>query len=197
MADARKLNAAEKHIADVGHCRWAFPRAHYYWFVGGTTTDPKVQSRMRYRLTRDMTTLLSSCRRKNIQPVALLSDTEVDVMLAKLIRAMPGWKTVVFGPQGFNLPNTTSICAETADLILCYGDPSEALTTILESVEHPPELMRRNMMSPGRQRQPLTHSKNPNSQYWSDVDRLRHWRPSPTRGLQIREQIDMRPKFKV
>jgi hypothetical protein len=38
---------------------------------------------------------------------------------------------------------------------------------------------------------------DPYSRFWTDVDRLRHWRPNPTQGLQIRDEVDMRPKFDV
>jgi hypothetical protein len=152
---------------------------------------------MRYRLTRDLQTLTSTCRRKQVQPVALLSETEVDAMLFKTVSAMPGWKTIVFGTRGFKLPDNNSVCAKTADLILCYGDPSETLTNLLDGMDEPPDLMRRNMHNPDRQKQPLTRSANPYSRFWTDVERLRHWRPSLTKGLQIRDEIDMRPKYNV
>lgn len=193
----RALNKTEQHIAEAGHCRWAFPNAYYYWFVGGSTSDAGIQDRMRYRLTRDISTLTSMCRRKSVQPVALISETEVDALLTKTLSAVPGWKTLIFGQNGFVLPDANKICCATADLVLCYGDPSDVLTSLMDGMDDAPELMRRNMHNAKKQKQQLTTDQNPNGRFWNDVDRLRHWRPSPTRGLQIREQIDMRPKYDV
>lgn len=192
-----KLTAVEQHIVDAGNVRWAYPNGYFYWFVGGATQDAGVQDRMRYRLTRDMTTIQASCRRKRVAPVALLSDTQIDSQFVRAIRAMPGWKTIVFGgAKGFQLPNNDQICAATADLIVCYGDPSDALHEIVDQLEKPPALIRRNMRNAEKVRMPVRTTKsNPNGRFWTDVDRLTHVRPNPLPGLRIRDEIDLRPQY--
>ena len=91
------------------------------------------------------------------------------------------------------------MCAATADVVLCYGTPSERLLELLEAVEKGPELIRRKIGYADRLKMPVKTKPgaDPYSRFWTDVDRLRHWRPNPTQGLQIRDEVDMRPKFDV
>lgn len=191
-------NSVVEHIANSGHVRWAFKNAQYYWFVGGATDNPELQSQMRYRIMRDVETLGARSKRRMQQPVALITATQASPLLLQMLRKFPGWRTIIFGESGLMVPNADEVCCATADVILCYGEPSEYLTTLLDGQEdRGPELVRRRIELPERLRQPIKKEAAPYSRYWSDVDRLRHSRPNPARGLQIRDQIDMRPQFNV
>jgi hypothetical protein len=191
------MNHVEQHISDSGNVRWAFTSAHYFWFVGGATEDQQTQAKMKYRITRDVITLSSSTRRRRLVPVALITSTQASPLLLTALATVPGWRTLVFGGTGLNVDNPDLICANTADVILCYGNPSETLTTMLDSQEQPPELIRRNMYAAKTERQAL-HTKitDPYERYWTDVDRLRKDRVNPEPGLIMRE-IDVRPQFSV
>lgn len=191
------MNHVEQHINTSGHMRWAFNRAHYFWFVGGQTDDPKTIDRMRYRLTRDVVTLTGSTRKRLLTPVALITPTQASAPLIQALSVVPGWQTVVFGAQGLNVVDADKICINTADVILCYGDPSDELSSRMEALEHPPELIRRNMHPARTERQTVRpHITEPYARYWNDVDRLRKWRPNPEPGL-IMRQVDVRPQFTV
>ena len=79
------MNSVEQHIADSGNCRWAYSYAEYYWFVGGETQDQALLSQMRYRITRDMSTLGARCLRQRRQPVALITATQANEQDASLM----------------------------------------------------------------------------------------------------------------
>lgn len=193
------MNSVEQHIADTGNCRWAYKNAEYYWFVGGETDDPALLSQMRYRITRDMSTLGARCLRQRRQPVALITATQASPLILQMLAKYPGWKSVQFGVEGLAVTDPDSVAANTADVVLCYGTPSERLLEILEAVEKGPELIRRKIGYADRLRMPVKTKGggDPYSRFWTDVDRLRHWRPNPMPGLNIRDEIDMRPKFDV
>lgn len=194
-------NSVVEHIANSGHVRWAFPNAQYYWFVGGECESEALQSQMRYRIMRDVETLGARSKRRMQTPVALLTATQASPLLIQMLRKFPGWKTIMFGEKGLLVSNADEVCCATADVILCYGEPSERLLEMIDEQEDerraPPELVRRRIGHQERLRQPIKKEVAPYSRYWSDVDRLRHDRPNPTRGLQIRDEIDMRPQFRV
>lgn len=194
------MNTAEQHIVDVGHARWAFPNAQFYWFVGGETDDPVLQSQMRYRIVRDMTILGARCQRLRRTPVVLLTNTQATPLMYKMLSKFPGWKVLLFGDSenALHVPDADLICCKTADVILCYGTPSEHLLTKLDEIDDGPELVKRDIGYTDRAFQPVkTRPTDPYSRFWTDVDRLRHWRPNPSPGLNIRDEIDMRPQFRV
>lgn len=190
-------NPTIDHITSTGHMRWAFKTAQYYWFVGGATDNEDLQGRMRYRIVRDVETLGARCRRLRQQPVALLTATQATPLIISMLKKFPGWRSLVLGERGLDVPNADKICINTADVILCYGEPSEYLLTLLDEQEKGPELVRRKVSNAGRVVQRVHKPVSPYSRYWADVDRLRKDRQNPNPGLNIRDEIDMRPKMDV
>lgn len=197
------LNKVRQAIEDTGHLRWLNPTGKFFWFIGGETDNPEVIARMKYRLVRDMHTLGSGCMRRKQLPVALISPTQIQPLAVQLLRSMQGWRKIVLGEGALNMdPGAINrLCLNTADTILCYGPPSESLSVALDEMENGPELVIRNMEGYGRERQSLLSPEGldgqPYSRFRADVTRLSRVRVSPTRGLQVRDEIDMRPKMDV
>lgn len=192
------MNKVEQHITDTGHMRWAYPKATYFWFVGGHSPDAVVTERIRYRLMRDVQSLTSAMRKRGLTAVALITATSAAAPLQRMLTKIPSWRTIVLGPKAINVADPDAVCAKTADFVMCYGTPSDELLTLLESMESPPEILRRNPETPGRERQIIRpRQTNPYSGYEADVTRLSRVRQSPTHGLQVRDEIDMRPKYTV
>ena len=193
-------NTVVDHINKVGHVRWVYPGAQYYWFVGGETADPELESMLRYRITRDLSTLGARNQRLVKKSVALLTQNFASPIIMNMLRKRPGWESIVFGEKGLTIDNAEKICCRTSHVILCYGEPSERLHDLvneLSDTDSPPELVTRKIEKAGKAVQSLVKDSEPYSHFKADVERLSHHRPNPTKGLQIRDEIDMRPQYKL
>ena len=202
LASESQLPKLAARAKEEGSIRWLYPDAKFYWFVSGVTNDPDKITELRYRIMRDMSTLGAACRKINVRPIALCTSTLAAPTIDLLLRSNQGWKSLLVGQGALAMPNEDAnrVCLNSANVILCYGNPTASLNDALSGIEeNPPELVVRKLRTDDKEHKPLIKpdDDSPYSRFRTDVERLRHWRPSPTKGLQVRDQIDMRPQFKV
>lgn len=196
-------NKIQEHVDSTGHMRWAYPNAEYYWVIGGAAKTDEEVSRLRQLLFKDLSRLENRCRRNKLTPVVLLTSTSVDAIVVNMLEKRPGFKTLVLGTGFIEAAKPNSVCMATADLILCYGEATETLSKLFddqaleEDSEPPPTMITRSFEPLPKESKRLVKESDPYGQFWSDVERLRRWKPNPNPGLPIRDMLDLRPKYDI
>lgn len=188
------MNRIEQHIHDSGNARWAFKNATYVWFVGPPIEDERLRSKLRSLLTSDLVRITQQLRTRKSQPVALVCDQHVDRFLAQSLESLPYWRMLRFGKTYLEVENAESVCAKTADVVVCYGKPTERLEELVNGTESLRMIVRDFSERKTRLRVHRPEG-NPYGGYVADATRLQRVRPNPTPGMQIRI-LDIRPKFK-
>lgn len=196
------MNVIEQKINDDQSCRFLYPTGAFVWFIGGATNDPILEGLMRYRILRDLEGAGKLARKQNQMPVALLTETMATPLVTRMLPRFYDWGSVRFGRGELEVENPDLVCALSADLVIVYGEETDRLQELLgerdEEKHGPePEIIVRDIKQPVRVKQTIHTEANPYGKFWGDVERLRNWSYLKTHGLQIREMIDMRPKFNL
>lgn len=196
-------NTIQEHVTSTGNIRWAYTNAEYYWIIGGSAKTDEELQKLRRMVFRDLSKLEARCRRKNMTPVLLLTSTSVDAVVVNMLEKRPGFKTLVLGKDFIDVSDSNLVALSTADLMLCYGEPSESLDQLFDQyanrydAEPLPTMLTRSFAAAKKESKRLVSETDPYGKFWSDVERLRRWKPNPNPGLPIREMLDLRPKYDI
>ena len=187
------MNATEKHINDVGNLAWIYQNAVYY---GLYIWEPTATG-LKQKVLNDLRTIGNTRQKEGKQPVLVMVDKPEVRQLVEAIRRLQNWKLIVLGAPGLLVEKPDTVIFNTCQYLLSYGSIPDGFTGWLYGKEDGPTLLKRVLHKPTKVRQRLVIDTNPYSEYWVDVNRLKHWYPNNTTGLPIRDQVDMRPKFSV
>lgn len=190
--DPRKQNHVEEAIEKEMSVRHLYPGAYFVWFLAGATPTDMVQ-KLRSKVLADMSRLGSLGMRNNTKIVAICTDNAAADVAAQYIPKLAQWLMVRL--EGLDSPNVAAyhlnvpiqVAARSADMVLCYGNPTDALYEMLDEVdpEDPPQLEVRTFEDPAVHRQKVNidpNSPDPYGVYWQRVNRLRRWYKAPWNG---------------
>ena len=107
--------------------------------------------------------------------------------------------------QGTNLieqiggDEVAKLFAKTADTVVAFGDLPQPLTNLFDSIKKQGTIHRVKPAPLNKREQSmgLSQSEQPYGQYNSYKEALRPRHYAPTKGVQIREIVDYRPKYHI
>ncbi len=184
-------NVKERAIQEKS-LRFLNPDSTWVWVLSGTMTAQEID-KARPLINRDMLKLgvLGVKLRKSGVLLVQKGDPVVE-WCKKAARYVQGLSCIVLG-EDFSVPNPNLICANTANFAIMYGKPTDKWFDLMAQVKNEPKLVVREMDKVGEEVRPLSKDSDPYAQYKAIVELVREWWIEPYRGLQVRDQIDIRP----
>ena len=191
---------ADESLVSVG------PRGtRYLWPMDAFIEHPVQQRKNVAKALRILMALDKEARKQTGVPATFLLLNASVGLQAAMIAAFPGRVINPKDIQGSDLlkdnqPDTVfKWLANTAHAIIAFGELPSPVLDILETVEHE-GLLHNIKPTPLTKREHtlgLQQSDSPYGQYNGYKDALRPRHYNPTRGVQIREIVDYRPKYHI
>lgn len=187
-----KQNHVEQEIDEQRSVRQLYPNAYFVWFLAGEL-PVEMHDEIQTKVLRDMGRLGTLGTRNQTKLIALCTDNAAADIAQRFVGKLMQWEAVRLEAIGspnsdaFRVDKPYQIAARSADMVLCYGTPTDELYDLLDEVDpdDPPQLEIRELKLPHVQgpRVDVTPNKSsPYETYWQRVGRLRRWYKAPWNG---------------